>query len=73
MDDPRSPDMSKCSRCRKMEADIDTSWEKVRYWLFGFFHEDVKDLREEMYIKGFSDGYKKGYEHYKKNVERLVA
>lgn len=65
--------MSKCSRCRKMEAGIDTPWEKFRSWLFGFFHEDTKDLREEMYIKGFSDGYKKGYEHHQKNTEKLVT
>ncbi len=52
--------MSKCSTCRKADA-LDTTWEKIRYWFFGFFHQDILDLSSQKYTQGFADGYKEGY------------
>jgi hypothetical protein len=54
--------MSKCSTCRKAEA-LDTLWEKIRYWFFTFFHQDILDLSQQKYTQGFADGYKTAFRH----------
>lgn len=51
----------KCATCRKDEA-IDTWWEKIRFWFFSRFHQDILDLAQEKYTMGFGDGYKKAFE-----------
>lgn len=65
--DLKKKPMSKCSSCRKLEANLDSWWDKFRLWLFRFFHQDIEDLSQEKYIQGISDGYKIGYGHAKKN------
>lgn len=52
--------MPKCSTCRKADA-LDTRWERVRYWFFSRFHQDILDLGSQKYTQGFADGYKEGY------------
>ena len=59
--------MSKCSSCRKVEAELDTTWDRVRLWMFHFFHSDIIDLSQDRYTQGFADGYKVGMEHARKN------
>lgn len=69
--------MGKCSQCRKLDAELDTWWDKVRLWCFYRFSRDVIDLTQEKYTQGFSDGYRVGYEHANKNItqnrEKLVT
>lgn len=51
-----------------MEAGLDSRWDKLRNWMFRFFHQDIQDLSQEKFTQGFGDGYKKGYEHAQKMV-----
>lgn len=69
--------MSKCSRCRRDDAELLTRWERMRNWLFlrmnhTFFPDDFDDLKSEKYTQGYSDGNvdgvtraKKDYANYK--------
>lgn len=55
--------MSKCYQCRKINKELDTKWDRIRMFLFNFFHQDISDLSQSKYIQGFGDGYSKGREH----------
>lgn len=57
----------KCSDCRRLEAEMDTWWDKIRLFFFHRFHQDIIDLSQDKFTQGFSDGYKKGYEHAQAN------
>lgn len=52
--------MARCPDCRKLVTS--TRWEKIRMFFFRRFHQDIQDLREDMYTKGTSDGYKSGFQ-----------
>ena len=67
--------MSKCSRCRRDDAELLTKWERVRNWLFirvntTFFPEDFDDLKSEKYTQGYADGNIDGINRAKKDYER---
>lgn len=51
----------KCQSCRKDDAVL-TWWERLRFWCFQRFHQDILDLSQEKYTMGFGDGYKKACE-----------
>lgn len=58
--------MSKCHQCRKNDAELLTTWERLRYWLFFrinhmFFPQDLEDLIADKYTQGYSDGNLDGY------------
>lgn len=61
--------MSKCSQCRKIDAELDTWWDRIRLKAFHLFHNDIIDLSQDKYTQGFSDGYVKGREHQKETIE----
>lgn len=63
--------MSKCARCRKVEAELDTMWDRVRLFFFDFFKGDILDLSQQKYTQGFSDGYVTGRKHA--NEENLAS
>lgn len=59
--------MVKCQTCRNKEAELLTTWERLRYWLFVrynsiLFPQDYDDLKNDRYTQGFSDGNVAGYE-----------
>lgn len=56
--------MSKCQTCRKADV-LDSRWDKIRLYLFHFFHNDIIDLSQDKFTQGFADGYKKGREDEK--------
>ncbi len=49
----------RCTICKKDRGM--TRWDKIRLFFFGFFKEDIQDLSEDKYTKGFGEGYKEGY------------
>lgn len=51
----------KCSSCHKQDAELLTPWQHLRKWMFGFFAEDINDLREDTYTQGFGKGYEEGF------------
>lgn len=70
--------MSKCSTCRKNDAELLTWWERARNWKFIrlnsiFFTQDFQDLKNEMYTKGMADGIERGTELERKNQELMHA
>lgn len=59
----------RCIICK--EENEYTLWDKVRLFLFGFFKEDIQDLSEDKFTKGFGEGYAAGYDRSAK--ERMPA
>lgn len=60
--------MPKCSQCRKNDAELLTTWERFKGWVFyKFFPEDIYDLSQEKYTQGFTDGFIKGREVERKS------
>ncbi len=57
--------MRKCLQCRKLSNELDSTWDRIRMWLFNRFHSDILDLSQDKYTQGFGDGYKTGYAHAK--------
>lgn len=55
----------KCSDCRKLEAELDGWWDRVRLWMFNWFKDDIIDLSQDKFTQGFSDGYKEGFKQAK--------
>jgi len=62
--------MSKCTQCRKIDAELDSWWDRLRLKLFNLFHRDIVDLSQDKYTQGFSDGYVMGRKHEKEDVSR---
>lgn len=67
--------MTKCSQCRKNDAELLTTWERLKNWLFYrvnyiFFSEDFDDLKSDKYTQGYSDGNVDGVMRVKKDYER---
>lgn len=59
--------MSKCTACKKLEAE-DTWWERTRRKLmFKLFPTDAIELSEEKYTYGFGEGYTVGFKHAQQN------
>ncbi len=59
--------MAKCQTCRENDAELLTTWERLRNWKFRklnyiFFTQDFEDLKSEKYTQGYSDGYIAGTE-----------
>lgn len=54
--------MAKCANCKSLAAES-TWWERTRYWLmFRLFPEDMDNLANEKYTRGFGVGYKQGFQ-----------
>lgn len=49
-----------CATCKKQKYETHTLWDRVRVFMFNFFNEDIQDVREDFYTKGYGDGYKAG-------------
>ena len=64
--------MSKCSQCRKLDAELDTWWDRWRLKMFHLFHKDIVDLSQDKYTQGFSDGYKTGRVHQREANEEQM-
>ena len=66
--------MAKCTNCAKYEA-LDTWKDRLFKWVIKFFPQQVIDLSEEKYGRGFGQGYKIGFEHaskeFKPNLEKM--
>lgn len=70
----------RCAICKK-EADQST-WDKIRLWiLHHVFSEDIQDLIEDKFTKGFGEGYLTGFKHVvddklvvngKKNLDEIL-
>lgn len=56
--------MAICTECRINETHY-TRYERIRRWFFHLFSEDIQDLRDETYTRGFGEGYEKGFTHLK--------
>ena len=53
----------KCGTCRKVTAELDSLWDRLRLWIFNRFHTDIIDLSQDKYTQGFSDGWKTGFKN----------
>ncbi len=58
--------MARCIDCKKEMNEQNTLWDTFRLFLFRFFHNDILDLKEEQYTKGYGEGYHAGFEQAKK-------
>ena len=66
--------MAKCPDCRKKEAELLTTWERVRYWLaWRLFPEDLRDERSGFYTAGFGDGYTRGVDASKEALQPTIT
>ena len=64
--------MAKCTTCLKNEV-MDTRWDKIKNFLiWRLFPETLKDLLNDRYTQGFSDGYVMGCDHTKKNQDNFM-
>lgn len=66
----------KCQTCRDKDAELLTTWEKTRNWLFLRFNHvlfptDFDDLRSEKFTQGYSDGYVDGAKREHEHQEKL--
>ena len=50
----------RCIDCKKEIKEMNSIWDRFRLFLFHFFHEDITDLREEYFTKGYGEGYAQG-------------
>lgn len=53
--------MRKCHKCKDKDIELLTRWERFVGWLFYkvneiLFTDDFKDLQNQKYTQGFSDG-----------------
>lgn len=55
--------MPKCQECRVNEVAHYTRWERMRRWFFRKFTDDIQDLKDDCYTRGFGEGYKSGFTH----------
>ncbi len=59
--------MSKCYKCEKLEG-LDTRRDKIFKWICRrFFSQQLIELSEEKYGRGFGAGYKIGFNHAVEN------
>jgi hypothetical protein len=64
--------MPKCQECRVNEVAHYTRWERVRRWFFRHFTDDIQDLKDDCYTRGFGEGYEKGFIH-RNDIEQTYA
>lgn len=63
----------KCSQCRKISKELDSTWDRLRVALMNWlFTQDVLDLKQELYTQGFGDGYTKGRDHQRADDKRTA-
>lgn len=60
--------MAKCTNCAKYEA-LDTWKDRLFKRILKFFPQQVVELSEEKYGRGFGQGYKTGFEHASKEFK----
>ena len=65
--------MSKCSSCRKWDAELDTTWDRIRLKFFHLFAKDIIDLSQEKFTQGFADGYAMGQKHAERDKVEFRA
>lgn len=53
--------MSRCIDCKKEIHEFHSVWDRFRLFLFHFFHNDILDVKEEQYTKGYGEGYSAGF------------
>lgn len=57
--------MPTCGECLTNHAE--KKWtEKIRFFFFRIFREEITDLTNEKFTKGFGEGYREGFENAKK-------
>lgn len=63
----------KCSKCRELSKELDSRWDRVRLWFFGWFHSDIIDISQDKFTQGFSDGLAEGFLQAKSREEDIVS
>lgn len=65
--------MSRCKDCRKEYKELRSTWDKIRLFIFSFFQEDIADIRQDYYTKGYGEGYGAGFERAKKAQVEVIT
>ena len=55
----------KCRDCRREYKELRTAWDRVRLFFFGLFTEDIADIKEDYFTKGYGEGYSAGFDKAK--------
>lgn len=63
----------KCTDCRTKEVMTLTRWERLKLRLFNRFHDEIIDLSQAEYTKGFGDGYKRGFGHADTAAQKAIT
>ncbi len=59
----------RCALCKK-EHPL-SLWDKIRLFFFSFFKEDIQDLSDDKFTKGFGEGYVMGYKRAKEDIKPI--
>lgn len=62
----------RCIDCKKELHEFHSTWDRFRLFLFHFFHEDIQDVKEEQFTKGYGQGYEAGFEAAKKAQREVI-
>lgn len=62
----------RCAQCKKVQKELDSWWDRVRLFLFHFFHQDIIDLSDDKFQQGFGDGYRAGYQKHELESKAML-